>query len=127
MPLIKAIPPVRGRVGRPRKRPACLYADRGYDHDKYRRLVRRTGIKPIIARRGTPHGSGLGIHRWVVERTIAPALVPSLAHPLGGPRRHSRSLHDPRRRHHLLATPRPLIFVLGPLKIRDVKPRGHAN
>ncbi|MEV4067390.1 IS5 family transposase [Nonomuraea dietziae] len=71
MPLIKAIPPVRGRVGRPRKRPDCLYADRGYDHDKYRRLVWRTGIKPIIARRGTPHGSGLGIHRWVVERTIA--------------------------------------------------------
>ncbi|WP_326628204.1 IS5 family transposase [Nonomuraea fuscirosea] len=71
MPLIKAIPPVRGRVGRPRKRPDCLSADRGYDHDKYRRLVWRTGIKPVIARRGTPHGSGLGIHRWVVERTIA--------------------------------------------------------
>ncbi|MEW1841554.1 IS5 family transposase [Nonomuraea angiospora] len=71
LPLLKAIPPVRGRVGRPRKRPDCLYADRGYDHDKYRRLVWRTGIKPIIARRGTPHGSGLGIHRWVVERTIA--------------------------------------------------------
>ncbi|MCA2229972.1 IS5 family transposase [Nonomuraea aurantiaca] len=71
MPLIKAVPPVRGRVGRPRKRPDCLYADRGYDHDKYRRLAWHTGIKPIIARRGTPHGSGLGIHRWVIERTIA--------------------------------------------------------
>ncbi|MGV9387480.1 IS5 family transposase [Nonomuraea sp. NPDC003707] len=71
LPLIKAIPPVRGRRGRPRKRPACLYADRGYDHDKYRRLVWRTGIKPVIARRGTPHGSGLGTHRWVVERAIA--------------------------------------------------------
>ncbi|WP_442790553.1 hypothetical protein [Nonomuraea sp. NBC_01738] len=71
MPLIRAIQPVRGRVGRPRKRPVCLYADRGYDHDKYRRLVWRTGIKPMIARRGTPHDSGLGIHRWVVERTIA--------------------------------------------------------
>lgn len=71
MPLIKAIPLVRGRVGRPRKRADCLYADRGYDHDKYRRLVWRTGIKPIISRRGTPHGSGLGIHQWVVERTIA--------------------------------------------------------
>ncbi|MFF4989779.1 transposase, partial [Streptosporangium saharense] len=22
-------------------------------------------------RRGTPHGSGLGVHRWVVEQTIA--------------------------------------------------------
>ncbi|WP_372470712.1 IS5 family transposase [Nonomuraea aurantiaca] len=71
IPLIKKIPSVRGRVGRPRKRPDRLLADRGYDHDKYRRLVWSAGIKPIIARRGTPHGSGLGAHRYVVERTIA--------------------------------------------------------
>jgi transposase len=62
---------VRGRVGRPRRRPAALIADRGYDHDKYRRLVWQLGIKPIIARRQTEHGSGLGRHRWVVERTFA--------------------------------------------------------
>jgi len=24
----------------------------------------------MIARRGAPHGSGLGIYRWVVERTF---------------------------------------------------------
>ncbi len=30
-----------------------------------------SGITPVIARRGTEHGSGLGIHRWVVEQTIA--------------------------------------------------------
>ncbi|GLY82067.1 hypothetical protein Airi01_103340 [Actinoallomurus iriomotensis] len=71
MPLIEAVPPVRGRVGRPRRRPDHLLADRGYDHDKYRRLVWKKGIKPLIARRGTPHGSGLGVHRYVVERTIA--------------------------------------------------------
>lgn len=71
MPLITAIPPVRGRHGRPRKRPACVYADRGYDHDVYRRRVWRAGIRPRIARRGTPLGSGLGVHRWVIERTIA--------------------------------------------------------
>ena len=35
MPLVQAIPPVRGRRGRPRQRPDQLYADRGYDHDKY--------------------------------------------------------------------------------------------
>jgi hypothetical protein len=29
------------------------------------------GVKPLIARRGTPHGSGLGEQRYVVERTIA--------------------------------------------------------
>jgi transposase len=71
MPLIEAIPPVRGKVGKPRRRPAALYADRGYDHDRYRRLARDKQITPIIGRRGTPHGSGLGVHRWVVEQTIA--------------------------------------------------------
>jgi len=71
MPLLQAIPPVRGRVGRPRRRPVCLYADRGYDHDTYRRQVRAEGIRPHIARRGTTHGSGLGVHRYVVEQTIA--------------------------------------------------------
>ena len=71
MPLIAAIPPVRGRRGRPRQRPDQVYADRGYDHDKYRRQVREKGITPVIARRGTEHGSGLGVHRWVVEQSIA--------------------------------------------------------
>lgn len=71
MPLIDAVPPVRGKVGRPCRRPDSLLADRGYDHDKYRRLVRAKGIKPLIARRGTPHGSGLGTHRYVIEQTIA--------------------------------------------------------
>ena len=28
-------------------------------------------MKPIIARRQTAHGSGLGRQRWVVERTFA--------------------------------------------------------
>jgi transposase len=27
----------RGAIGRPRRRPERLIADRGYDHDKYRR------------------------------------------------------------------------------------------
>ncbi len=71
MPLLAKIPSVAGLVGRPRRRPDMLLADRGYDHDKYRRMVWAQGIKPVIARRGVPHGSGLGVHRWVVERTIA--------------------------------------------------------
>jgi transposase len=28
------------------------------------------GIRPFLAKRGQPHGSGLGKFRWVVERTI---------------------------------------------------------
>ncbi|MER6240696.1 IS5 family transposase [Streptomyces clavifer] len=71
MPLLAKIPSGPGLVGRPRRRPDALFGDRGYDHDKYRRLVWARGIKPVIARRGVAHGSGLGVHRWVVERTIA--------------------------------------------------------
>ena len=51
---------MRGKVGRPRRRPDRVTADRGYDHDKYRRELRQRRIKPEIARRQTDHGSGLG-------------------------------------------------------------------
>lgn len=71
MPLLDAIPRIRGLRGRPRHRPLRLFADRGYDFDKYRRLLRSRGITPKIARRGAPHGSGLGKTRWVVERAFA--------------------------------------------------------
>jgi transposase len=70
IPLLDAVPRVGGRVGRPRQRPDHLIGDRGYDHDRYRRLVWQRGIKPVIARRGTEHRSGLGRYRWVVERTF---------------------------------------------------------
>jgi transposase len=70
--LLDRVPPVRGRVGRPRRRPRTLIADRGYDHDKYRRLVWQRGVKTIIARRKTEHGSGLGRHRWVDDIELGP-------------------------------------------------------
>ncbi|MFJ9805418.1 IS5 family transposase [Streptomyces wuyuanensis] len=71
LPLLAKVPSVAGLAGRPRRRPDVVLGDRGYDHDKYRRLVWALGIKPVIARRGVPHGSVLGVHRWAVERTIA--------------------------------------------------------
>ncbi|MBW8837050.1 MAG: IS5 family transposase [Burkholderia sp.] len=71
LPLIDAIPPIRGKRGRPLSKPAIVQGDRGYDHDKYRRPLHAAGIPTQIARRGEPHGSGLGKTRWVVERTIA--------------------------------------------------------
>ena len=71
IPLVERVPPVRGKVGRPRRRPERVTADRGYDHDKYRRELRRRGVGSEIARRQTEHGSGLGRVRWVVERTFA--------------------------------------------------------
>jgi len=71
IPLVERVPPGRGRVGRPRRRPERLSANRGYDFDSHRRQLRRRGIKPGIARPKTEHGSGLGRYRWVVERTFA--------------------------------------------------------
>ena len=71
IPLIQAVPPIRGKAGRPVQRPRGIYADRGYDHEVYRDKVRRFQITPAIARRGTGHGSGLGVHRWVVEAAFA--------------------------------------------------------
>jgi transposase len=70
-PLIDAVPPVRQCAGRPRRRPAKLHADKGYDHDRCRHACRRRGIVPRIARRGVEGSERLGRHRWVVERTLA--------------------------------------------------------
>jgi transposase len=60
---------VRGKRGRPRRRPDTLFADRAYDSDPHREALRQRGIRPFIARRRTTHGSGLGTVRWVVERS----------------------------------------------------------
>jgi transposase len=70
-PIAFAKPIDGGATWSDRRRPRTLIADRGYDHDKYRRLIWKRGVKPIIARRQIEHGSGLGRHRWVVERTFA--------------------------------------------------------
>ena len=71
VPLVDQIPPVAGKVGHPRRRPKKLYADRAYHSDPHRQQLRQRGIQPYLARRGVEHGSGLGVYRWVVERTIS--------------------------------------------------------
>lgn len=71
VPLVDGIPPVAGKVGHPRFWPEALYADRGFDSDGHRELLRNRGIEPHIARRFTEHGSGLGVVRRVVERSFS--------------------------------------------------------
>jgi transposase len=71
IPLLVNIPPVRGKPGHPRSRPDEVYADRAYDCEPARQLLGWLGIKPYLAKRRTNHGSGLGVYRWVVERTIS--------------------------------------------------------
>ena len=71
IPLVDAMASMEARDGWPHAKPERIVADRGYDHDKHRTLVRERGIEPVIARRRTEHGSGLGKERWAVERTIS--------------------------------------------------------
>ena len=100
-------------VGRPRRRPDALLADRGYDHDKYRRL--RLGARasdpssPAAAaarlRPGHPPLGRRAHHRLA-------ARLPPPAHPLGTTRRHPRSLPRPRHLpHHPPPRPTPLLLT----------------
>ena len=74
VPLVDAIPSIiglRGKPGRPRKRPAKLHADKAYDSSDLRRALRARSITPRIARRGVDSSERLGRYRWVVERTFS--------------------------------------------------------
>lgn len=69
LPLVDAIEPVKGGVGRPRRRPSRVCADKAYDSRRHRRELRLRHIEPKIPKRGVPEPKGLGTYRWVVERT----------------------------------------------------------
>lgn len=71
LPLVDAIPPVRGKQGRPRRRPDRVQGDRGYDSEPHRQQLRERNIEPILAKRNMENGSGLGKTRWVIERTLS--------------------------------------------------------
>jgi len=71
LPLVESIPPIAGKVGRPRKRPDCVQGDRAYDSQPHRDALRKLGIDSVLAKRRTENGSGLGVFRWVVERTLS--------------------------------------------------------
>ena len=64
LPLLDAIPPVRAKRGRPRRRPRRLFGDGAY-HSRRHRSEQRSRHCPAIPRPKQPHGSGVG------TRTIA--------------------------------------------------------
>jgi transposase len=64
-------PAVGGKPGPPRELPERLQGDAGYDSEPLRILLRWLGITPVLNRRNSEHGSGLGQFRWFVERTIS--------------------------------------------------------
>jgi transposase len=71
IPLVDAIPPVAGKPGAPRFRPDAVQADAGYRSHAHRISLWLRGIEPIISDTPAVHGSGLGVTRWVVERTLS--------------------------------------------------------
>ena len=68
---VDAIAPVRGKPGRPRRRPVKLHGDKSYDDDKLRHGLRKRGIIPRLARRRVESSERLGRFRWVAERTFS--------------------------------------------------------
>lgn len=68
--VVDAIPSLQRERGRPRRRPASVLGDRGYDAAAIRHGLRAHHILPLLARRHE-NGSGLGRWRWVAERTFA--------------------------------------------------------
>jgi transposase len=71
LPLLDDVAPVRQKRGRPRRKPKALYGGRAYGTPRNRAGLRRRRIEGHLAQPRTPHGSGLGKVRWVVERTLA--------------------------------------------------------
>jgi transposase len=69
--LVDAVPPIRGRRGRPRRRPDKLHADKAYNSAANRAALRRRHIAPRLARKGVESKERLGRYRWVAERTLA--------------------------------------------------------
>jgi IS5 family transposase len=68
--VIDGIIAVRQPVGRPRKRPAKLHGDKGYDYRSCRQTLARRRVKARIARKGIESATRLGRHRYVIERCL---------------------------------------------------------
>jgi hypothetical protein len=71
IPLVDAIPPIGGKRGARLRKAKQVMGDRAYDDQDRRMTLSGRGIATAIAKRGAPHGSGLGIFRYVAEQTIA--------------------------------------------------------
>jgi transposase len=71
MPLLDDVPLIRQPRGGRRCRPSALYGDREYGTPRNRQGLKQRRIEDHLARPRTPHGSGLGKIRWVVERSLS--------------------------------------------------------
>jgi transposase len=71
MPLLDDVPPICLPHGGRRRRPKAWYGDRQYGTPRNREGLKQRRIEDHLARQRTPHGSGLGKIRYVVERGLA--------------------------------------------------------
>ena len=55
----------------PLRKPKKVTGDRAYDSQPHRDEFHARDIATELARRNTPHGSGLGVFRWFVEQTLS--------------------------------------------------------
>lgn len=70
--LLDARPAVQGPRGRPRRNPEAIIGDRAYGTKEMIALVESQRIGSLLAPRAEDnHGSGLGVLRYVIERTLA--------------------------------------------------------
>jgi IS5 family transposase len=70
--LLEARPTVQGPRGRPRRNPEAIIGDRAYGTKEMIAHAEELGIESLLAPRADDtHGSGLGVLRYVVERTLA--------------------------------------------------------
>jgi transposase len=70
-PMLEQFPHLRDAKGKKRSKPKALQGDRGYGFEYIIKLLVRLMITSLLALRGSPHGSGLGKTRYVVERTLS--------------------------------------------------------
>ena len=69
--LVSAIPPIRGKPGRPLRKPDIAQDDRGYSSNKHRQALREQGIVPELTRIGAPHA----VAAWAKRAGSSSALL----------------------------------------------------
>jgi hypothetical protein len=71
VPMLDELPPIRMPSGQRRYLPGAAAGDRAYGFPWIIKEVVERGIESLLAPRGSPHGSGLGKVRYVIERTMS--------------------------------------------------------
>lgn len=70
-PMLDQFPEVINTQGKNQQQPKALQGDRGYGFPWIIAMLVTRMIRSLLAPRGSPHGSGLGKTRYVIERTMA--------------------------------------------------------